>query len=139
MNNVYKLLEKTISIDEKLLILMNKNNIQELSDYIWTKDPNSFYGHGINDGDGSKYASIWITDDISKNQINANFVCSLDGLIPKVILNYKKLFKFYLDDDKTSISLAREFWEMCHNDEKYLCNHYYQNDLNKWESTEFNY
>ena len=135
--NVYSLVKKTIDINEKLLILVNNNNTKTLSEYIWSKESETFWAHGINDDDGQEFSKIWISDDNTKNQISAKYICCLDGILPKNISCFKKAFKFYVDGNETQTLIAREFWKLC-SEKNYNCNHFYQDYSGKWHPNEFN-
>ena len=69
-------------------------------------------GHGINDDDGQEFSKIWISDDNTKNQISAKYICCLDGILPKKF-HVLKAFKFYVDGNETQTLIAREFWKLC--------------------------
>ena len=68
-----QLVEKCRAAGKRVIIYNAPSSSQSQSEQLWTIRDLSFLAHGIDTDEGQEFAPIWISSDVSQNQIKADF------------------------------------------------------------------
>ena len=128
-----QLAEKCIGASKKVVIHAPKEACEPLSRALWVLRDFSFLAHGIDGADGSDYADIWISSDVEKNQISAEYAILLSGRVPDDITAYERCFIIFNGKDETSLQTARAQWKQMGQSYQGCCRYFAKRDDGRWE------
>lgn len=107
---VPKLMEKALAAGNRVVILLdNDTALKQLSDALWTADPEGFLPHGaLRDGHAQHQPIFLSLTDTNPN--HADLLCVLDGSQPASLTNYTKVLDVFDGTDETATAAARTRW-----------------------------
>ena len=105
------LLKKTLAAWKKALILSPEPAASALDTDLWTREPDSWFAHGLDGAEGQDIASIWISTDMAANPIKAEFVFLLHGSVPKDMSRFERVFNLFDGRSEAQVQHAREQWK----------------------------
>ena len=105
------LLKKTLAAGKKALVLCPQPVASALDTDLWTREPDSWFAHGLDDAEGQNIAKIWISTDTAVNPINAEFVFLLHGSEPADIGEYERVFNLFDGRSEAQLQQARDQWK----------------------------
>ena len=129
---VAMLSDKTVASGQKMLIISSPALTEMISERLWTSKSDNFLAHGVDDDDGSAFAPVWITTDADKNQINAEFVCLIDGLCPENMMAFTRIFTLFDDTQPDRLEMARAQWKDWSSEVAHQCRYFAQDDAGHW-------
>ena len=65
------LVQKCLLAGKKVLVQCPRPAAEAIDDALWCTEPDSWIPHGLDDAPGSEEATVWITSDPAKRQIEA--------------------------------------------------------------------
>jgi len=91
-----RLMEGIVSKGNKVLVYTkNDIRISEIDDVLWTFSQLSFLPHSTHRDEVKAENLVYITDDISDNANNSNFLAVLDNKLPEINIDFEKYLFFY--------------------------------------------
>lgn len=127
------LAHKTLASGHKLLILSPKDNHAAISDKLWSFRSDSFLAHAADDQEGNEHAQIWLTSDVSANQIGARFLALTAGLEPPEVKQFDRVFNLFDGTSETAVAVARDSWKRWFGADDVTCRYFSQDDDGRWE------
>jgi DNA polymerase-3 subunit chi len=107
---VPKLMEKALGAGNRIVMLLGDDaSLKQMSDALWTSNPDSFLPHGsARDGHASAQPIYLTLADENPN--NANILCVLDGSLPASAAHYTKLLDVFDGANDAAVAAARTRW-----------------------------
>lgn len=105
------LVKKTLAAGKKALVLCPQPAASALDTDLWTREPDSWFAHGLDDTDGQDVARIWISTDMAVNPIKAEFAFLLHGSVPADIGQFERVFNLFDGRSEAQIQQARDHWK----------------------------
>ncbi|MGB1864339.1 MAG: DNA polymerase III subunit chi [Candidatus Puniceispirillum sp.] len=105
------LLKKTLAAGKKALILSPQPAASALDTDLWSREPDSWLAHGLDDAEGQDIAKIWISTDMDANPIKAEFVFLLHGSVPEDMSRFERVFNLFDGRSEAQVQHAREQWK----------------------------
>jgi len=129
---VAMLSDKTVASGQKMLVISPPQLIEAISERLWSAKADNFLAHGVDDDEGASDAPVWITTDPDKNQIEAKFVCLIDGLRPGNLPAFARIFTLFSDTQPEKLDLARSQWKEWSSDTEHQCRYFAQDEAGHW-------
>jgi DNA polymerase-3 subunit chi len=127
------LLKKTLAAGKKALVLSPQPAASALDTDLWTREPDSWFAHGLDDAEGQDIAKIWISTDMAANPIKAEFVFLLHGSVPEDMSRFERVFNLFDGRSEAQVQHAREQWkswgELANTERGYFA----ETDDGRWE------
>ena len=127
------LLKKTLSAGKKALILSPQPAASALDTDLWTREPDSWFAHGLDDAEGQDIAKIWISTDMAVNPIKAEFVFLLHGSVPEDMSRFERVFNLFDGRSEAQVQHAREQWKSWGDLAKTERGYFAETDDGRWE------
>ena len=129
---VAMLAHKTVASGQKLLVLGKEDSFPEISDKLWCYRPDSFLAHGVDEADGTDYASVWLSSDVRGNQIGADYLALTGGLEVEDISKFQRIFNLFDGTSETAVAAARDSWRRWVASEQTTCRYFSQDEQGRW-------
>lgn len=126
------LAHKTVASGQKFLVLGVKNNFAAISEKLWAFRPDSFLAHASDDEEGSEHALVWLSSDVKKNRIEAQYLALTAGLEPPDINQFERIFNLFDGSDQTAVAVARDSWRRWSSLENVRCRYFAQDERGSW-------
>ena len=126
------LAHKIVATGQKLLIFARKDSHEVISERLWSFKPESFLAHAADENAGQEHSQIWLTSDVTKNQIGARFLALTAGLEPPEIQKFGRVFNLFEGTSDTAISVARDSWRRWSRKNDVTCRYFLQDDWGRW-------
>ena len=111
---------------QKLLVFAQKDSHKAISERLWSFRPESFLAHAADEDAGQEHAQIWLTSDVTANQIGARFLALTAGLEPPEIQKFDRVFNLFEGTSDTAISVARDSWRRWSRKNDVTCRYFYK-------------
>ena len=128
-----QLCDKSLAVGKKIIIYCDKEMAASVSRALWVIRDLSFLAHGTDQDEGAEFASIWISTDLSKNQIEAEFAITLSGELVPDITSFERLFILFNGKDEASLTTARAHWKENASAHAGHCRYFAKTDDGNWE------
>ncbi|MES2984529.1 MAG: DNA polymerase III subunit chi [Pseudomonadota bacterium] len=107
---VPKLMEKALASGVTVvMILSNDSALKQMSDALWSNDPDGFLPHGTARDGHASAQPIYLTL-ADENPAGATVLCVLDGSLPASAASYSKLLDVFDGADEEKVAAARQRW-----------------------------
>ena len=127
------LLKKTLAVGKKALILCPQPAASALDTDLWTREPDSWFAHGLDDAEGQDIAQIWISTDMESNPIKAEFVFLLHGSVPANFDQFERVFNLFDGRSEAQVQHARDQWKNWGELDKAECGYFAETEDGRWE------
>ncbi len=128
-----QLIEKCRAASKKAILYTTKDATDAASRAIWTVKDLSFYAHGIDNGEGHDIAPIWISSDVSQNQIEAEFALVTNSLSLPDYDAFERVFILFDGRDAAALDDARKQWKTLSEQFAGKCRYFAKTDDGKWQ------
>ena len=127
-----KLLEKTLALDKRALVLAPSNaRVDELNALLWSYQPESWMPHASYkdkvEDNALSLQPVWLSVE-DNNANNAEFLFLTDGARSRQMDSFERCFDLFDGNDQTVVEKARERWKHYQGEGHTLT--YWQQDLN---------
>ena len=126
------LAQKIVASGHKLLIFAQKDKHAAISERLWSFKPDSFLAHAADENDGHECAKIWLTSDITVNQIGARFLALTAGLEPPEVQKFDRVFNLFDGTCEIAVSAARDSWKRWSCADNVTCRYFAQDLQGRW-------
>ena len=127
------LVKKSQLAGKKVLVQCPRPAAEAMDDALWTKDPESWIPHGLDDADGASHAHAWIMSVPEGNPISAEFLFLLHGAERPDMTSFERVFNLFDGRSDAQLSEARSQWQEWRNNEALEMRYFAQDDEGKWE------
>ena len=127
------LLKKTLAVGKKALILCPQPAASALDTDLWTREPDSWFAHGLDDAEGQDIAQIWISTDMESNPIKAEFVFLLHGSVPANFDQFERVFNLFDGRSEAQVQHARDQWKNWGELDKAERGYFAETEDGRWE------
>jgi DNA polymerase-3 subunit chi len=107
---LFTLVKKTCAAGKKALILCPQPAASSIDTMLWSFEADAWLPHGLDDAKGDSHALVWISSDMAKNPINADFLFLLHGSEPASWYGFKRCFCLFDGQSEAQLSRARAQW-----------------------------
>ena len=128
-----QLIEKCRAASKKAILYTKKDTAEAASRAIWTVKELSFYAHGIDNCEGHDIAPIWISSDVSQNQIEAEFALVTHSLSLPDYDAFERVFILFDGRDSSALDEARKQWKTLSETFAGKCRYFAKTDDGKWQ------
>lgn len=128
-----QLAEKTLAVGKKLVIYCLKEEAADLSRALWVSQHQNFLAHAIDEADGAEFAQVWISTELDKNHIGAEFAMCLSGLVLPDMAAFERQFVLFNGKDDSALATARDQWKLWRNSYQGKCRYFAKTDDGRWE------
>lgn len=130
------LLTKSYALNKNILLKVStKEKAEQINQFLWTFNDESFLPHGCAKDGYSRLQPIYIgTDEESENVNNAQFLFLTDGaeLPIEQLADFERVFYIFDGTDSRQLEKSRNFWKDAKNLNHEL--HYWQQDTQgRWQ------
>lgn len=129
---VPKLMEKILAAGSRAVLLgENEAALKQISDALWTHDPNGFLPHGLaREAHAADQPILLSTDAANANQ--ADVLCILNGSMPEALGGYKKVLDLFDGTNDEAVTAARARWS-AYKDQGYALQYVKQQPSGGWK------
>lgn len=107
---VPKLMEKALSSGARVVMLLKDTaSLQQMSDALWTANPDGFLPHASASSSSAADNPIVLATR-EENPNGASILCVLSGALVHSAADYAKVLDVFDGADETSLAAARERW-----------------------------
>ena len=128
-----QLVEKCRAAGKTVMIYNAASSSQSQSEHLWTVRDLSFLAHGIDSDEGQEFAPIWISSDVEKNQIEAEFAILKDGLVPSDIEQFERVLVLFDGRDEQALQTARRQWKSWSSQYQGKCRYFAKTEEGRWQ------
>ena len=129
---VAMLAHKTVASGHRLLVLGQKDSFAAISDKLWSFRPDSFLAHDSDMAEGHEHASVWLSSDVSANQIKADYIALTAGLEPHDVQPFERIFNLFDGTSETAVAAARDSWRRWSAIDRVTCRYFSQDEQGRW-------
>ena len=127
------LVKKSQLAGKKVLVQCPRPAAEAMDEALWTRDPDSWIPHGLDDGDGVSHAQTWIMSTPEGNPIAAEFLFLLHGAERADMTSFERVFNLFDGRSDAQVAQARTQWQEWRKDSDLEMRYFAQDDEGKWE------
>ena len=128
-----QLVEKCRAAGKNVIIYNAPSSSQSQSEHLWTIRDLSFLAHGIDTDEGQEFAPIWISSDVSQNQIKAEFAILKDGMVPEDLDQFERILVIFDGRDEQALATARQQWKDWSSIYQDKCRYFAKTEEGRWQ------
>ena len=128
-----QLVEKCRAAGKRVVIYNAPSSSQSQSEQLWTIRDLSFLAHGIDTDEGQEFAPIWISSDVSQNQIKAEFAILKDGMVPSDLEQFERILVIFDGRDEQALLVARAQWKDFSSSYQDKCRYFAKTEEGRWQ------
>ncbi len=126
-----KLLEKTISVGKKAVVLADTSELlASIDTALWTYSPNSFLPHGTNDTNLAEHQPIYLTTTF-ENPNSATILMVVEGTQIENFKEFDRCLDIFNGMDPQSVEDARRRWTT-YKEQGHNLTYWFQNESGSW-------
>ena len=127
------LVKKSQLAGKRVLVQCPRPAAEAMAEALWTRDPDSWIPHGLDDGDGVSHAQTWIMSTPEGNPIAAEFLFLLHGAERADMTSFERVFNLFDGRSDAQVAQARTQWQEWRKDSDLEMRYFAQDDEGKWE------
>jgi DNA polymerase-3 subunit chi len=127
------LIEKSRQAGRKALIHCPRPAAEAIDDDLWTREPDTWLPHGLDDGEGTSHAVAWIVSEGKANPISAEFLFLLHGAEREDMASFERVFNLFDGRSEAQVDQARAQWQAWRGMAGLEMRYFAQDDEGKWE------
>ena len=127
------LIEKSRQAGRKALVHCPRPAAEAIDDDLWTREPDTWLPHGLDDGDGAAHAVAWIISEGTANPIAAEFLFLLHGAEREDMAGFERVFNLFDGRSEAQVAQARNQWQAWRGMEGVEMRYFAQDDNGKWQ------
>ena len=128
-----KLVAKSIDAGRKVLVQCPRPAAEGIDDALWSKDPESWIPHGLDDAEGAGRSQVWIVSNGEANPLNAEFLFLMHGAERADMSGFERVFNLFAGNSQTQLDQARTQWKSWKADKRFELRYMKQDDTGKWQ------
>jgi DNA polymerase-3 subunit chi len=122
-----ELLEKTVERGTRAVVLTSSpERTEDLCQYLWTYNPNSFLPHGSAKDGQAEAQPIWLTSDDERPN-EAAYLFLTEGTTSARVSSYARVMELFDGNDPEAVAAARRRWG-AHKKDGHLLSYWQQTD-----------
>jgi DNA polymerase-3 subunit chi len=109
-DTLLKILDKVISSKKRALVFtQSEEKAETLCDYLWSANPNKWFGHGtVQDGNVSEH-NIFISHQVN-NLNNSDIIILTNSIYYEELFNFERCINIFAEDNIEAIDSAKKIW-----------------------------
>ena len=127
------LIEKSRQAGRKALVHCPRPAAEVIDDDLWTRKPDSWLPHGLDEGDGASHAVAWIVSTGRANPIAAEFMFLLHGAEREDMAGFERVFNLFDGRSEAQVGQARGQWAALRGQADTQMRYFAQDEAGKWE------